>query len=87
MYIEGSYVRVDKAAYAKTDAGPFNVLSANIIGFDSLENALLRVERGIKEHNSLNEAERTSVALLVLRFVADQSVYLPYTRRKIQLDI
>ena len=45
MCIEGSNVRVDKLINAKTDAGPFNVLNANIIGFDSLANASMRVER------------------------------------------
>ena len=79
---------IDQVDYAKTDAGAFNVLNANVIGFDSLANSFLRV----RQENSGNvknktKLKRTSVVLLMLRFVADQSVYLPTSRRKIQVGI
>ena len=43
---------------AKTDARPFIVLNANIIGFDSFANAFMRVKGEFRKNNMLDEAEK-----------------------------
>ena len=66
MCIEGSDVRVDKFDHAKTDAAPFNVLNANIIGFDSSANPFMRIKREFRKYKLSDEAKKAVSGPLVV---------------------
>ena len=83
MCIEGSHVRVDKVDSAKTGALQWAERPrANIIGFDSLANAFVRVKGELRKYNSLEKAEKDlcgSVGIPLCRRSVCVPTYLPTT--------
>lgn len=70
------------------DAGPFNVLNAQHHRLRQIGKCFYESKaRMLGDKTGYTKLKRTSVVLLVSRFVADHFMYLPHRRRKLQLDI